>query len=105
MVFTTQPHETGYALALGGLISAIMVSIGFPVIQRRYGTRKMYQTLATLWVAVYLSVPLLSITARAFVEPVGPDGVERLSSKGNMALWCSITVVVLLIRAANMMHP
>jgi len=88
---------------MGGIFSAIMLPFGFPPIQRRYGTRKMYYTLMYFWVAVYLTLPILNVIARLLVQPVGEDGVERLSPMGDNILWLGIGTVVILTRIASMM--
>ena len=90
---------------MGGIFSAIMLPFGFPPIQRRYGTRKMYCTLTYSWVAVYLLLPVLNVIARLLVQPVGEDGVERLSPVGDKVLWLGIGTVVLLTRISCMMYP
>jgi hypothetical protein len=90
---------------MGGLFSAIILPFGFPPIQRRYGTRKMYCTLMYFWPSVYLSLPVLNVIARMLVQPVGEDGVERLSPSGNKILWLGIGTVVLLTRITGMMFP
>lgn len=88
---------------MGGIISTIMLPFGFPAIQRRYGTRNMYCTLMYFWPSVYLLLPILNVIARMFVQPVGDDGVERLTPTGDMTLWLGIGIVVLLTRIACMM--
>jgi len=87
---------------MGGIFSALMLPFGFPPIQRRYGTRKMYCSLMYFWPAVYLSLPILNVIARMLVQS-GEDGVERLSPTGDKILWLGIGTVVLLTRIASMM--
>jgi hypothetical protein len=81
-----------------------MLPFGFPPIQRRYGTRKMYCTLTYFWPTVYLSLPVLNVIARLLVQPVGEDGVEHLTPTGDKILWLGIGTVVLVSRIANMMY-
>ena len=88
---------------MGGLCSTILLPFVFPPIQRRYGTRKTYCTLMYLWPVVYLSSPVLNIIARIFVQPVGEDGVERLTPTGDTILWLGIGITVVLFRVACMM--
>lgn len=88
---------------MGGIFSAILLPFGFPLIQRRYGTWKMHCTLSYLWVIVYLSLPALNVIARLFVQPVGADGAQQVSSVGDKVLWLGIGTVVLLSRIASMM--
>lgn len=99
---STQTREIGYALAMGGLCSTILLPFVFPPIQRRYGTRKMYCTLMYLWPVVFLSLPVLNVIARIFVQPVGEDGVERLTPTGDAILWLGIGIIVVLYRVAGM---
>ena len=80
-----------------------MLPFGFPPIQRRYGTRKMYCTLMYFWPTVYLSLPILNVIARMSVQSVGEDGVERLTPTGDKILWLGIVTVVVLTRTASMM--
>jgi len=63
----------------------------------------MYYTLMYFWPVVYLSLPILNVIARMFVQPVGDDGVERLTPAGDTILWLGIGTVVILTRIASMM--
>ena len=87
---------------MGGLCTTILLPVGFPLIQRRYGTRKMYCTTTYLWPVIYLSLPVLNVIARIFVQPVGEDGVERLTPTGDTILWLGIGIIVVLYRVASM---
>ena len=62
----------------------------------------MYCTLMYLWPLAYLSLPVLNVIARTFVQRVGEDGVERLSPTGDKILWLGIGIVVVLFRVAGM---
>jgi len=89
---------------MGGIFSALMLPFGFPPIQRRYGTRKMYCALMYFWPVVYLFLPILNVIARLLVQPVGDDGVERLTPVGDTILWLGIGAVMLLTRLTSMMY-
>ena len=88
---------------MGGIFSTIMLPFGFPPIQRRYGTRKMYCSLMYFWPAVYLLLPILNVIARMLVQPMGDDGVEQLTPAGDKILWLGVGTVVLLTKTASMM--
>lgn len=98
------PIQIGRALAFGGALSIILLPFGFPVLQRRFGTTRLYRYCMPLFPVIYLCFPVLNIIARAFVDPSNSSDKERLTPTGNWVLGLGIAVTTILVRLATMCY-
>jgi len=92
------PGEIGTLLSSVGLLGVFVALLGFPFLQRRFGTLPLYRTTMAVWPVIFVLLFVLSTYARAALPR--PDGSPDPSVLSTM--YIGVGIVLATGRLANM---